>query len=120
LPHSAHNLWDELREKLFKKYALKSIDALHRKLEEAILYLERNRAGEVHHQLPLHRQVNLIWIWYEHSSRPRYPLLTNASAYRKVIAYPQGIECVMLANRVSEKPWPVIGIRVLESPTQKN
>ena len=38
------NLWDEIREKIFKNYALKSIDAVHRKLEEAILYIERNPA----------------------------------------------------------------------------
>jgi hypothetical protein len=25
------------------------------------------KAGEVHHQLPLHRQVNLISIWYKRS-----------------------------------------------------
>jgi len=36
------NLWDEIREKIFKNYALKSIDAVHHKLEEAILYIERN------------------------------------------------------------------------------
>ena len=35
-------LWDEIREKLFKNYALKSIDAVNRKLEQAILYIERN------------------------------------------------------------------------------
>src|ERR1700675_3138256 len=36
------NLWDEIREKVFKNYALKSIDAVHRKLEQAILYVQRN------------------------------------------------------------------------------
>jgi hypothetical protein len=36
------SLWDEIREKLFKSYALKSIDAVRRKLEQAILYIERN------------------------------------------------------------------------------
>src|SRR5271169_5002595 len=36
------NLWDEIREKIFKNFALKSIDAVHQKLEEAILYIERN------------------------------------------------------------------------------
>ena len=36
------NLWEEIREKIFKNYALKSIDAVQRKLEEAILYIERN------------------------------------------------------------------------------
>jgi len=36
------NLWDEIREKIFKNYALKSIDAVQSKLEEAIVYIERN------------------------------------------------------------------------------
>src|SRR5690242_4534788 len=36
------NLWDEIREKIFKNYALKSIDAVRAKLKQAILYMERN------------------------------------------------------------------------------
>jgi hypothetical protein len=36
------NLWDEIREKIFKNYALKSIDAARAKLKQAILYIERN------------------------------------------------------------------------------
>jgi transposase len=36
------NLWDEIREKIFKNYALKSIDTVRAKLKEAILYIERN------------------------------------------------------------------------------
>jgi transposase len=36
------NLWDEIREKTFKNYALKSRDAVYDKLEEAALYLEHN------------------------------------------------------------------------------
>jgi transposase len=36
------NLWDEIREKIFKNYALKSIDHVRQKLEEAILYVEHN------------------------------------------------------------------------------
>jgi hypothetical protein len=36
------NLWDEIREKIFKNYALKSMDAVHEKLGEAVLYIERN------------------------------------------------------------------------------
>ena len=36
------NLWDEIREKLFKNYALKSITAVRAKLKHAILYIERN------------------------------------------------------------------------------
>jgi transposase len=37
------NIWDEIREKVFKNYALKSTDAVYDKLEEAVLYIERNR-----------------------------------------------------------------------------
>jgi transposase len=36
------NLWDEIREKIFKNYALKSIDAVRVKLKQAIHYIERN------------------------------------------------------------------------------
>jgi transposase len=36
------NLWDEIREKIFKNYALKSIDDVYVELEEAALYIERN------------------------------------------------------------------------------
>ena len=36
------NLWDEIREKIFKNYALKSMAAVRAKLNQAILYLERN------------------------------------------------------------------------------
>jgi hypothetical protein len=37
------NIWDEIREKVFKNYALKSMDAVYDKLEEAAPYIERNR-----------------------------------------------------------------------------
>ena len=36
------NLWDEIREKNFKNYALKSFEAVRAKLKQAILYIERN------------------------------------------------------------------------------
>jgi hypothetical protein len=36
------NLWDEIREKIFKNYALKSIDHVRQKLREAIFYVEHN------------------------------------------------------------------------------
>ena len=36
------NIWDEIREKLFKNYALKSMDEVYAKLEEAALYVQRN------------------------------------------------------------------------------
>jgi putative transposase len=36
------NLWDEIREKIFKNYALKSMDAVRQKLQQAVLYIKRN------------------------------------------------------------------------------
>jgi hypothetical protein len=36
------NLWEEIREKIFKNYALKSMDKVYDKLQEAAPYLERN------------------------------------------------------------------------------
>jgi transposase len=36
------NLWDEIREKIFKNYALKSMNEVNAKLDEAALYIERN------------------------------------------------------------------------------
>jgi transposase len=36
------NLWDEIREKIFKNLALKSMNAVWAKLREAVLYIERN------------------------------------------------------------------------------
>jgi transposase len=38
------NLWGEIREKIFKNYALKSMDEVHAKLDDAALYIERNPA----------------------------------------------------------------------------
>jgi transposase len=36
------NLWDEIREKIFKNYALKSMHEVYAKLRQAVLYIERN------------------------------------------------------------------------------
>ena len=36
------NLWDEIREKVFKNYALKSMDEVNEKLEEATMCIEQN------------------------------------------------------------------------------
>ena len=36
------NIWDEIREKIFKNFALKSMDAVRAKLKQAILHIERN------------------------------------------------------------------------------
>jgi transposase len=36
------NIWDEIREKIFKNYALKSMDEVMDKLDDAALYIENN------------------------------------------------------------------------------
>ena len=36
------NIWDEICEKVFKNYVLKSLDKVCNKLEEAALYIQRN------------------------------------------------------------------------------
>src|SRR5271166_5783913 len=36
------NLWDEIREKIFKNLALKSMNAVRAKLKKAVLYIEQN------------------------------------------------------------------------------
>jgi len=38
------NIWDEMREKIFRNYALKSMDELDAKINEAVLYIENNPA----------------------------------------------------------------------------
>jgi transposase len=56
------NLWDEIREKIFKNYALKSMEEVYAKFEEAAVYIERNPA--LVKSITPHRQPNLIWKWY--------------------------------------------------------
>jgi transposase len=36
------NLWDGIREKIFKNYSLKSMDDVNAKLDETAFYIERN------------------------------------------------------------------------------
>jgi len=56
------NLWDEIREKLFKNYALESIGAVLAKLKQAILHNRtQSRNRKIHHLIPLHPQVTLMW-----------------------------------------------------------
>jgi hypothetical protein len=40
----AENIWDEIREKIFKNYALKSMSDVNAKLDEASLYIEHSSA----------------------------------------------------------------------------
>src|SRR5690349_16792440 len=55
------NPWDEIREKIFKNYALKSMDAVRAKLKQAILYIERNlKLVRSITSFPLYRQLTLM------------------------------------------------------------
>ena len=72
------NLWDEIREKIFKNYALKSIDAVRARLKQANpLYRTQSQNRQIHHVIPLYRQVTLMWRWYECKS----PMLLPAPAF---------------------------------------
>ena len=56
---------DEIREKIFKNYALKSINAVRTKLQQAIFYIERNpETVKSITSFPLYHQVTLMWKWY--------------------------------------------------------
>jgi transposase len=55
--------WDEIREKLLQELCPQVHLAVRRKLEQAILYIERNPETAIHHLIPLHRQVTLMWKW---------------------------------------------------------
>jgi transposase len=54
------NLWDKIREKIFKNYALKSMDAVRAKLKQVPLYRAQSKACPLHQLLPLYRQLTLM------------------------------------------------------------
>ncbi len=61
------NLWDEIREKIFKNYALISIDAVRTKLKHAILYIERNpKSSNQSRRFPISSSHSLMWKWYQY------------------------------------------------------
>jgi hypothetical protein len=76
------NLWDEIREKIFKKLRpqihgggapqARAGNPLHR---------PQSQAGAVHHLVPLYRQVILIWKWYQ--TMPRAPGPSSESRQRR-------------------------------------
>jgi DDE superfamily endonuclease len=60
------HIWGEIREKIFKNYALKSTDEVCHKLVEAALYIERNRGDrQIHYVVSIHPRFNMICKWYE-------------------------------------------------------
>ena len=60
------NLWEEIREKIFKNYALKSIDAVRAKTQAGDpLHRTQSRNRKIHHLIPLHPQVILMLKLYK-------------------------------------------------------
>ena len=59
------NIWDEIREKIFKNYALKSMDAVHAKTRTGNpLRQKQSNDRQIHHLIPLHHEVILMWKRY--------------------------------------------------------
>jgi transposase len=54
------NLWDEVREKRFKNYALKSMDAVRQAQAGHPLHRTQPRACPLHHVLSRHHQLSLM------------------------------------------------------------
>jgi hypothetical protein len=62
------------------------MNAVRAKLREAVLYIERkSRTRQIHHRLPLHCQVNLIWKWY-HYYPARYTRALAKSRLSRLLA----------------------------------
>jgi hypothetical protein len=58
------NIWDEIREKIFKNYAAKSMDEVCDMLVEGSLYIERNpKLVKSITSFP-HIEFALKWKWY--------------------------------------------------------
>ena len=57
-------IWDEIREKIFKNYALKSMEEVNGKLDEAAIYIKRisKRVNQSLHSptLPSHSDMELV------------------------------------------------------------
>jgi hypothetical protein len=59
------NIWDEIREKIFKNYAAKSKDEVCEMLVEGSLYIERNpEMVKSMTSFPYIASFDLIWSWY--------------------------------------------------------
>src|SRR5262245_19502502 len=68
------NLWDEIREKVFKNYALKSMDAVRAKLKQAILHIERKISSALSSPSPIsstHSDIELVIRCFQRGRGPR-------------------------------------------------
>ncbi len=60
------NLWDEIREKIFKNYALKSwMPCAPSSGRPSSTSSAIPSSCPLHHLLPLYRQLTLMWKWYQ-------------------------------------------------------
>jgi DDE superfamily endonuclease len=82
------NIWDEIREKIFKNYAAKSMDEVCEMLVEGSpLYRTQPRAGQIHDIVPIYCKFNLIWSWYQPRARKAHqrPPFAKAFLYPKIL-----------------------------------
>jgi hypothetical protein len=64
------NIWDEIREKIFKNYALKSMDEATASSRGGSLHPAQSQDRQIHHILPLYRQLTVIWSWFKPNIPP--------------------------------------------------
>jgi hypothetical protein len=101
------NIWDEIREKILKTYALKSMDKVCDKLEEAALYIERNPDGQIHHILSIYRPFNVVSKWYyliTASTQLRRATCRSGRSVLAPTAFPKGFPA-QYGARCAEMRW---------------
>ena len=60
------NIWDEIREKIFKKLRAQIHGrGLRQARRGGSLHPAQSQDRQIHHILPLYRQVTVIWSWYQ-------------------------------------------------------
>ena len=72
------NLWDEIREKIFKNLRPQIHGrSLRKARRRRPLHRTQPSPRQIHHLIPLHRKVNLMWKWYK-EQRAAAQALINA------------------------------------------
>jgi transposase len=78
------------REKIFKNYAIKSIEAVYRKLEEAILYIERSASST---KTPEHWQI------WKCVAEDEFSYLLQAGRQRRAAPFASKCQSMLCRNR---------------------
>src|ERR1700731_4314072 len=61
-----YSLWDEIREKIFKNSALINRRRARQARAGDPLRRTQSKNRKIHHLIPLHPKVTLMWKWYQH------------------------------------------------------